>query len=89
MRQIEDTKTGDLLGDLKRSVGRPLSGCALSSSQRQKLRRERLRASGVGSLTVELPLDVLDALTEFVRFKDIKRDDVILRLLRQQLLRKR
>lgn len=81
---IEQNETG-----LKRSKGRPRSGAALTSAQRQKARRERLRASGVGALTVELPLDVIEALNEFMRFKDVTQDQVIERLIRQQLLRKR
>ena len=69
--------------------GRPVSGVAMTGAQRQKARRDRLRAAGVGSLTVELPLDVIQALNEFMRFKDVTQDQVIERLLRQQLLRKR
>jgi hypothetical protein len=40
-------------------------------------------------LTVELPQDLIDGLNRFVQFKDITKDSVIERLLRQQLLRRR
>lgn len=74
---------------VQRSRGRPASGVAMTTAQRQKARRDRLRAAGVGSLTVQLPLDVINALNEFMRFKNLTQDQVIERLLRQQLLRKR
>ena len=89
MKQTEDTKTGDLLEGFKRPVGRPLTGRAQTSAERQRKRRELLRASGRDSLTVELPVDLLKALDHFVRFKDISKDEVIERALRQQVFRKR
>jgi len=89
MKQSEDKLTGDLLDGFKRPVGRPITGRACSSAERQKRRRERLAATGVASLTIELPVDVLQSLSEFVRFKGVKRDDVICKLLRSQLFRKR
>jgi hypothetical protein len=36
-----------------------------------------------------LPLDVIEAMNKFLQFKDLTQDQLIERLLRQQLLRKR
>lgn len=41
------------------------------------------------NFSVDLPRDVVDALVEWMRFKDLTRSQVIEKLLRQQLLRKR
>jgi hypothetical protein len=84
-----DVRQIDLLGGAIRQRGRPATGKAMSAAERQKARRDRLRASGVGSLTVELPVDVLDGLNKFLQFRDETQDQLIERLLRQQLLRKR
>ncbi len=48
-----------------------------------------MRAAGMASLTVDLPIDVVQALNKFLQFKDETQDQLIERLLRQQLLRKR
>ncbi len=42
-----------------RSVGRPRSGTAMSGAERQKLRRERLKASGKADFAL-LHVDALD-----------------------------
>lgn len=89
MKQLEDKATGDLLDGFKRPVGRPRTGKAMSSADRQKLRRERLATEGKGMLTVEVKLDVIVALDAFVRFKDVTKGDVVDRILRGTLLRKR
>lgn len=41
------------------------------------------------SLTVDLPADLVQGLNDFMRFKDITKAEVIGKLLRTQLLRKR
>lgn len=89
MKQLEDDKTIDLLGPIKRGRGRPATGAAKTSAQRQKERRERLRDDGKAFLTVHVDAKVLEGLKAYVRFKDITPDQVIEKLLRQQLLRKR
>lgn len=89
MKQLEDKATGDLLDGFKRPVGRPRTGTAMSPADRQKLRRDRLATEGKGMLTVEVKLDVIDALDAFVRFKDVTKGDVVDRILRGTLLRKR
>lgn len=74
----------------KRGRGRPLGEVpAMTPAERQKLRRERLKASGVGVLTVELPGDILAAIHKFVEFKDLTINEVVARVLRDRLLRKR
>ena len=89
MKQLEDKATGDLLDGFKRPVGRPRTGTAMSAADRQKLRRDRLAMEGKGMLTVEVKLDVIAALDAFVRFKDVTKGDVVDRILRGTLLRKR
>lgn len=90
MRQIEDSKTLDLLGGLPRRRGRPNSDKpASTAAERQAARRLRLKESGKSVLTVEVSVDVIDALDAFVRFKDVSKGDVVDRILRGTLLRKR
>lgn len=89
MKQLEDDKTLDLLGPAKRSRGRPATGKAASAAERQRRRRDRLRAAGQGFLTVHIDASLLDGLRAYIQFKDLTPDQVIDRLLRQQLLRKR
>jgi hypothetical protein len=89
MKQLDDKATGDLLDGFKRPVGRPRTGKAMTDAQRQKLRRDRLAEEGKGMLTVEVSLDVIAALDAFVRFKDVTKGEVVDRILRGTLLRKR
>lgn len=89
MKQVEDHRTIDLLDGFKRGKGRPNTGKAKSNAERQRARRQRLTESGFVPLTVEIPKELFDGLAKFVRFKDITKDQVIERLLRQQLLRQR
>jgi len=89
VKHVDDKHTGDLLDGFKRPPGRPPSGKAMSAAERKKASRERLRQAGAGFLTVRLPLDVIDGVRRFREFKDLTNDEIIERLLRQQLLRKR
>lgn len=89
MKDAKDTATLDLVAGANRRRGRPTTGAAMTAAQRQAKRRERLRAEGVGTLTVTISVDVLERLDEFVRFKDVTKDSVVERLLRGQLMRKR
>jgi hypothetical protein len=90
MKVPEDNKTIDMLGEPKRGRGRPRNPeGAKTGADRQKAYRERKEAAGVGFLTVSLPLDLLAALDEFIRFKDSNKDAVLEKLIRNQLLRKR
>lgn len=89
MKQVDDNVTGDLLEGFRRQVGRPRTGKAMSAAERQQLRRDRLAKEGKGLLTVEVKLDVIAALDAFVRFKDVTKGDVVDRILRGTLLRKR
>lgn len=89
MRQAEDKMTGDLLDGFKRPVGRPRTGAAMTAAQRQQARRDRLAEEGKGVLTVEVSLEVIEALDKFVQFKDVAKGDVVDRILRGTLLRKR
>ena len=89
MKQVEDKQTGDLLNGFIRQPGRPPTGKALTAAQRQKARRDRLKAAGMVTLTVEVSSECLEAMRDFLRFKDETQDQLIERLLRTQLMRKR
>ena len=84
-----DDVTRDLLGGAIRQRGRPATGVALTPAERQSLRREKLKDEGRGVLTVDVSLDVLKALDAFVQFKDETKGQVVDRILRGTLLRKR
>lgn len=90
MKQVDDNRTIDMLPPARRGRGRPVGGGpAMTPAQRQKARRDRLKAEGAGFLTVELPVEVLAALDRFVQFKDISKGEVVERVLRRELMRKR
>ena len=90
MKQVGDTKTMDMLPTLKIRSGRPVGLIpAKSAAQRKADQRKRLADSGVRSLTVALDSSVLDALAKFVEFKDLTKSEVVERILRDRLLRKR
>ncbi len=89
VKQIEDKLTTDLLGGAIRQRGRPSTGQAMTGAERQALRRERLAAEGKTTLTVKVSLDVVHALARFTHFKDETKDEVIERLIRTQLMRRR
>jgi len=89
MKQIEDTRTGDLLGGAIRQRGRPSTGRAMTSAERQAVRRAKLAAEGKTTLTIKVSVEALQALARFVHFKDETKDEVIERLIRTQLMRKR
>lgn len=90
MKDVSDQKTVDAFGGPVRGRGRPPSpDGAMTAAERQRARRERLAAVGETSLTVTLPRDVLDALSKFVEFKDLTKSQVVEKVLRDRLLRKR
>jgi formylmethanofuran:tetrahydromethanopterin formyltransferase len=79
----------DILSPAKRPRGRPATVVAMSAAERQRARRERLRAVGGDVLTVSVDADVLEALRKFVEFKDMTQGEAVTRILRDRLLRKR
>ncbi|WP_211450853.1 hypothetical protein [Collimonas antrihumi] len=58
------------------------------SDDAEKLRAFRARHQLV-AITVDLPRDVVDGLDEFLKFKDMTKTQVLTKLIRSQLLRKR
>lgn len=82
MKQEIDGSTLDMFAQKKRGR-KPLYS---SASDRQTAFRER---HNLKAFTVNLPVDLVDQFNEFLKFKDVKRDAVIEKLLRSQLLRKR
>ena len=72
-----------------RGRGRPPTGEAMSGAERQRKRRERMRVIGKDTLTVDVDTEVIDRLRKFVEFKDPTHGEVVSRILRDRLLRKR
>lgn len=102
MKQIDDTLTIDILDDMKISDsqrkaalllksgrGRPVTGSAMTPAERKAAQRARQRESGVGQFTVDLPLDLIEQFDAFLKFKDLTKSEVLEKLIRTQLLRKR
>ena len=91
MRYGEDGRQFELEVVGTRRRGRPVSAVgAATAAERQAARRDRLKnEAGKGVLTVEVSLDVIAALDAFVKFKDVTKGDVVDRILRGSLLRKR
>lgn len=86
MKDANDNKTGELVEPPKRPRGRPASGYAMTDAERKAVNRMR---RGTRTLTVELPPEVLDGLNEYMKFKGMTKNEVIEKLIRSQLLRKR
>lgn len=57
-----------------------------SDADRVKAHREK---HGVVALTFDIPQDVLAQFEEYLKFKDVKKSDVLVKLIKSQLLRKR
>lgn len=69
-----------------KKLGRPPSGKAMSAAVRKRNQRERM---GLVTMSVDLPSDLTDALAQYMEFKAMTKAQVIEKLLRSQLLRKR
>jgi hypothetical protein len=89
MKYGNDERQLDLVAGANRQRGRPPTGTAMTGAERQAARRKRLAEEGKGVLTVEVSLDVLEALDKFVQFKDENKGSVVDRVLRDRLMRKR
>jgi hypothetical protein len=84
----KDDVTQESPGVAKRP-GRPSTGKALTAAERQARRREKLAAEGKVVSTVVISREVQQALAQFVEFRDVSLGDVVDRILRGYLLRKR
>lgn len=69
--------------------GRPSTGEAKSGAERQKEFRERMKQEGKVPLTVFIPEEMMVALDNFVRFKNLKKDDVVQKCIHREIMRKR
>lgn len=83
--EIQDCE-GD---DSPRGRGRPPTGEAKSNAERQRAYREAKRLEGLVPLTVYIPTEMMVALDNFLRFKDLDKDTVVQRCIRRELMRKR
>lgn len=87
MRDSADNKTGELdVGRQRRGRGRPPKADAMTGAERQAAYRAR---HGLVPMTVLLPAELVAAVNEFMRFKDLTKTQVFEKLIRAQLLRKR
>lgn len=86
MKEAKDKFTVDMHN---KKVGRPPDPNALTPAQRKKAQRERLAAAGKVSRTFDLSIELVQALDKFVQFKDEDRNEVVERILRDRLMRKR
>jgi hypothetical protein len=82
MKQAEDDKTMEL--ELARKPGR--ERVYQTAYEKAKAYRER---HGLVNFSVDLPKELVEALTDYMRFKDKTRTEVMSKLIRGQLLRKR
>lgn len=74
----------------KKKRGRPSTGKALSASDRQARRREKLKAEGKALLPpAVVSIEVDEALARFIKFKDMTLGAALDRIVRDRLLRKR
>lgn len=85
MRDANDSVTGELV-PVKRKRGRPSTGTAMTAAERQAAYRAR---NDLVTVSVELPRDLVEALTDYLQYKDTTKNAVFEKLLRTQLLRKR
>lgn len=69
--------------------GRPPTGEAMTHAERQKRYREKMRSMGLEDMTVTVTAEVRSALAKHVEFKDVALGEVVDRILRAYLLRKR
>jgi hypothetical protein len=83
MKQLFDDKTIDFIG-IKSAPGRKRKYA--NDAEKQAAFRSR---SGKSSMTVLLSPELLQAFNEYLKFKNVSKNDVIERLLTTQLLRKR
>ena len=88
MKDETDKKTIDLVGE-KRGRGRPRDPNAKTAAERQKAYVARLREKGKDVITVDLPLEVIQAVDKFIEFKDMTRGEAIEKALRDRFMRKR
>lgn len=89
MKYGDDPRQIDLVAGANRQRGRPVTGVALTAAERQAARRARLAKEGKATLTVEVSMEVIEALDKFVQFKDEAKGSVVDRVLRDRLMRKR
>lgn len=85
-RQLEDNRTGDLLGGAIRQRGRPSTGRAMTGAERQAARRTRLVDEGKTTLTVGVSIELMEALTAFALLHGDSKDALVERLLRSELM---
>lgn len=87
MKAKDDVYTRDMLGEKRR--GRPPNPNAPTVAERQRARRARLADSGIKALTVELPVECIEALDKYLQFKGLTKNEVVERVIRGTIMRKR
>lgn len=79
----------DVQTDQPKGRGRPATGEAKSGAERQRLLRERRKEQGLVPLTIFIPKEMMVALDNFIRFKNLDKDTVVQKCIQRELMRKR
>lgn len=87
IQTVDDTNEPQ---NASRRRGRPVTGKALTASERQARRRAKLKEEGKAVLPpAVVSQEVEQALARFIQFKDMTLGDALDRIVRDRLLRKR
>jgi hypothetical protein len=89
MKDARDNRTLDIEGGARRQRGRPPSEETRTAAERKADSRAAKKAAGLETVTIELSLDVLEAIRAKTVFGVTTQAQVIDKILRNQLLRKR
>lgn len=85
MRDSNDKLTMQL-GEMPKLRGRPATGKAKSTAERQRAFRAK---NNLKSFTVHINIELWEALEKYQIGKDLSKSTIVEKLLRNQLLRKR
>lgn len=86
---MENQEQENRTEDAPKGRGRPSTGEAKSGAERQREFRERMKQEGKVPLTVFIPEEMMIALDNFVRSKNLKKDDVVQKCIQREIMRKR
>jgi hypothetical protein len=93
MKQAGDKFTGDVFEYMGVKAGagrgRPANPDARTPAQRKADQRARLKAGGVQTITLDVSAELVEAIKKAIKFKTETQSQVVERILRNQLLRKR
>lgn len=85
MKQIDNEFTVELFDKPRRGRPRGVFPAMTAAERMRKSREER----GLVTLTVQIPSELFAGLNEYMKHKDLTKNQVIEKLIQNQLLRKR